>query len=115
MYYGTNASDSFDAILHMARMDFDVPTYKRFYRMTYEFEAGSSVSIQCGFAVDDGAVVTPLETVSQAGTFKLTIPVQRTAICIAPYVKVTGAPPDLQLIAIELEYEICGTRGPRNQ
>ncbi len=107
---------SLTGLLSLGFSDMGEAGYKRITRISFMFQRQThSVNLIVGFTIDnDTAPTTTFVTLQNTG-FSITIPVNRVAQRIAPYIKTIGNANPFELLKIEVDYLVLPARLPMNR
>ena len=116
----TPASQSYwvgaiEGILSLGRLDCGTAGYKRFVRLSFEFQSQShSIPLLLGYTIDGDTEPTTVESVTQTGIFRASTIVNRIAVGLSPYIRIVGNNQGFEILKIEVDFHNLGGRLPRS-
>lgn len=103
-----------DLILHLNRTDCETSNVKRFYSISIEFQAQAhNIPLLVGYTIDNDTAPTYVETITQNGTFRCTVQINRIGVGISPYIRCCGTGNTIAILRIDMKYDELVSSMPR--
>ena len=104
-----------EGVLSLGRIDVGTAGYKRFVRLSFEFQSQThSIPLLLGYTMDGDTEPTTSTSITQSGIFRASIIVNRIGVGLSPYIRCIGVDNSFEILKIEIDYHELTGRLPRN-